>query len=90
MIISFREESFIKAKKVFNKVVEFVSHGSSSPFCLRCHYKTRRGILLAKIKKIIGQKLQKAEISLLCFLHFFICFYDIQKVTALLPFEKSG
>ena len=51
MIISFREESFIKAKKVFNKVVEFVSHGSSSPFCLRCHYKTRRGILLAKIKK---------------------------------------
>ena len=31
--------------------VEFVSHGSSSPFCLRCHYKTRKGILLAKIKK---------------------------------------
>ena len=50
MIISFCEESFIKAKKVFNKVVEFVSHGSSSPFCLRCHYKTRKGILLAKIK----------------------------------------
>ena len=72
MIISFCEESFIKAKKVFNKVVEFVSHGSSSPFCLRCHYKTRRGILLAKIKKIIGQKLQKAEIPILCFCIFYM------------------
>ena len=90
MIISFREESFIKAKKVFNKVVEFVSHGSSSPFCLRCHYKTRRGYITCQNKKIIGQKLQKAEIPILCFLHFFICFYDIQKATALLLFEKSG
>ena len=45
------EESCIKAKYVFNKVVEFVSHESSSPFCLRCHYKTQRGILLAKIEK---------------------------------------
>ena len=45
------EESCIKAKYIFNKVVEFVSHGSSSPFFLRCHYKTRKVILLAKIKK---------------------------------------
>ena len=51
MIKSSCEESCIKAKYVFNKVVEFVSHESSSPFCLRCHYKTQRGILLAKIKK---------------------------------------
>ena len=41
-------------------------------------------------KKITGQKLQKAEIPLLYFLHFLICFYDIQKVTVLLPFEKCG
>ena len=45
------EESCIKAKYIFDKVVKFISHGSSSPFCLRCHYKTQRGILLAKIKK---------------------------------------
>ena len=50
-VISLCEEGWIKAEYIFNIVVEFVSHGSSSPFCLRCHYKTRKGILLAKIKK---------------------------------------
>ena len=26
--------------------MEFVSHGSSSPFCLRCHYRIRKELLL--------------------------------------------
>ena len=51
MIKSSCEENCIKAKYIFDKVVKFIFHGSSSPFCLRCHYKAQRGILLAKIKK---------------------------------------
>ena len=50
MIISFCEESFIEAKQIFNKVVEFDSHNSSSPF-LRCHYIIRKIIIHAKTKK---------------------------------------
>lgn len=50
-VISLCEEVRIKAEYIFNIVVEFVSHGSSSPFCLRCHYKMRKSVFRAKMKK---------------------------------------
>lgn len=50
-VISLCEEGCIKVEYLFNIVVEFVSHGSSSPFCLRCHYKMRKSVFRAKMKK---------------------------------------
>ena len=44
------EESFIEAEQIFNKVVKFDFHNSSSPFLQR-HCITRKSIIHAKTKK---------------------------------------
>ena len=44
------DESFIEAEQIFNKVVKFDFHNSSSPFLQR-HCITRKSIIHAKTKK---------------------------------------
>ena len=74
------KEVSVKAEKLFDKVVEFISHGSSSPFCLRCHYKTRKCIILAKIKKevdkICNRQRSMCMFSACCNFYIFLRYSD--------------
>lgn len=74
------KEVSVKAEKLFDKVVEFISHGSLSPFCLRCHYKTRKCIILAKIKKevdkICNRQRSMCMFSACCNFYIFLRYSD--------------
>lgn len=85
-IKSFCEKSCIKAEYIFNIVVEFVSHGSSSPFCLRCHYNEKERISCQN-EKINRQKLQKAENS--TSLLFGLCIFSILRRRDTFRFLKN-
>lgn len=52
--------------------------------------KHERGYYLPKLKNKWTKIAKSRDTDPLLFVIFLICFYDIQKVTVLLPFEKCG